>query len=452
MASEVPLKPEAGKRPADWLLLPFQKFAQAEASSGILLLICAATALVWANSSWRQSYHDLWHTYIGMTVGSFTLKLSLQHWVNDGLMAIFFFVVGLEIKREILAGELASMRKAAVPIAAAAGGMAMPALLYAFVNWGEPTISGWAIPAATDIAFALGVLALLGSRIPTSLKVFLTALAIVDDIGAVLIIAIFYTSDLSQTALAAAGGITLLLVLANLLHVRWTIAYAALGTGLWLAVFYSGIHATIAGVVLAFTIPARVRIGGGEFLKFARRALDYFEKHGGSADNLMSNPEEQCAVHALEEACEQVQTPLMRLEHALHPFVAYVIMPVFALANADVTLDSGILAALTSAPALGIILGLVIGKQAGVMLFAWLAIRGRFGSMPAESNWQQLYGAAWLAGIGFTMSLFIAGLAFGDQPDVLETAKLGILTGSLISGVAGYFVLRRKARRSTAAA
>ncbi len=436
------LRPDRAERPIDWLLLPFQSFFRAEAASGILLLICTAAALFWANSPWRASYHDFWHAYAGLTIGSFTLKLSVQHWVNDALMAAFFFVVGLEIKREIIAGELASFRKAAVPIAAAIGGMALPALVYVFINWGQDTINGWAIPAATDIAFALGVLALLGKRVPTSLKVFLTAVAIVDDIGAVLIIALFYSGDLSMTALAAAGGITAVLVLANLLHVRWPLAYAVLGIALWLAFLYSGVHATIAGVVLALTIPARVRIDGGDFVAFAQKALDAFRVRAGGKESLLTKPGGQAVVHALEEACEHVQTPLVRLEHALHPWVAFVIMPVFALANAGVSLGGDLAAALFSAPSLGIMLGLIVGKQVGVTLLAWLAIRGRIGTLPEGSTWRQVYGASWLAGIGFTMSLFIAGLAFKDSPELLETAKIGILAGSLISGVAGYVILR----------
>jgi NhaA family Na+:H+ antiporter len=442
MVHDEHLKPDRTQRPIDWLLLPFQSFARAEASSGVLLLVCTAAALVWANSPWRQSYFDFWHTYAGLTIGSFTLKASLQHWVNDALMAIFFFVVGLEIKREVIAGDLASFRKAAIPIAAAIGGMALPAIVYVLVNWGQATLRGWAIPAATDIAFALGVLALLGRRVPNSLKVLLTALAIVDDIGAVLIIALFYSGDLSLPALGAAGGIVVLLVLANILHVRWPLAFAVMGVGLWLALFYSGIHATIAGVVLALTIPARVRIRSAEFVTFARRAIDGFQERADATDNLLTNPVGQSAVQALEEACEDVQTPLVRLEHALHPWVAYVIMPVFALANAGVALGGDLLAALVSAPALGVILGLVVGKQVGVTLFAYLAIRSRVGALPAGSTWRQVYGAGWLAGIGFTMSLFIAGLAFAERPALLDAAKIGILAGSLVSGMGGFVILR----------
>ena len=442
MAGTHHLTPDLPDRPIDWLMEPFYRFTRQEASSGILLLVCATVALVWANSPWHQSYHDLWHTYAGVTIGSFTLKASLQHWINDALMAVFFFVVGLEVKREVLAGELASFRQAAAPIAAAVGGMALPALAYVACNWGQPTLKGWAIPAATDIAFALGILALLGKRVPLSLKVFLTALAIADDIGAVLIIALFYSGELSLLALGVAAGIVALLVLANLLHVRWLPAYAVLGVALWLAVFYSGIHATIAGVVLALTIPARTRIRGAAFVAFTRQALDALQQRQDALDEPLADPAGQSAAHSLEEACGHVQAPLLRLEHALHPWVAFVIMPVFALANAGVTLSGDLGAAVTTPTSLGIILGLLVGKQLGVTLLAWAAVRSRLGALPAGSTWRQLYGAGWLAGIGFTMSLFIANLAFADQPDVLNTAKLGILIGSLLSGIGGFVILR----------
>jgi len=438
-------------RPIDRLLQPFEEFLQTEASGGILLLACTAIALIWANSPWGHTYDDFWHTYVSVGFGSYTLKYSLAHWVNDGLMAIFFFVVGLEIKREMLVGELASVRKAAVPIAAAVGGMAAPALIYVLFNLGQPSISGWAIPAATDIAFAIGVLALLGKRVPLSLKIFLTALAIVDDIGAVLIIALFYTSDVSMTALGAGGGVLLLLILANLLGVRRPLVYAVLGIALWLAFLKSGVHATVAGVVLAMTIPSRMRIDAVTFLSFARRTLDGFNRDGGDANDLLTNAQRQSAVQALEDACENVRTPLQRLEHALHPWVSYVIMPVFALANAGVALGEGITAALTSSVGLGVMLGLVIGKQVGVTAITWVAVQGGVGQLPAGCGWKHIYGASWLAGIGFTMSLFIANLAFKEQRELLEFAKIGILAGSFISGVTGFFILRRNTSASKSA-
>jgi len=447
MARQSNLRPTEVDRPIDWLLGPFQEFFRAEASGGILLLACTAVALIWANSPWHASYQDFWHTSVTVGFGAYALKESLAHWVNDGLMAIFFFVVGLEIKREMLAGELASVRKAAVPIAAATGGMAAPAIVFLCFNYGGPGASGWAIPAATDIAFALGVMALLGKRVPTSLKLFLTALAIVDDIGAVLIIALWYTSELALAALGVGGVVVILLILANLAGVRRPGVYGLLGAVLWIAFLKSGVHATVAGVVLAFTIPSRCRIQGAAFVSRARSALEVFERSGGNETEVSTEPARQSAVHALERACEQVETPLGRMEHALHPWVTYLIMPVFALANAGVTLGQGAAGALTSSVGLGVMFGLIIGKQVGVTTVTWLAVTGRVGPLPAETTWRQLYGASWLAGIGFTMSLFISNLAFAEQPQLLECAKIGILSGSLVSGVVGFLLLRRAAGR-----
>ncbi|UCG31633.1 MAG: Na+/H+ antiporter NhaA [Phycisphaerales bacterium] len=442
MAARDSSRPAAADRPIDWVLRPFQEFLHAEASGGIVLLACTAAALIWANSPWRQSYHDFWHTYVSLGFGQYVMKESLVHWVNDGLMAIFFFVVGLEIKREVLVGELASLRKAAIPIAAAVGGMAVPAGIYVLFNLGRPGIEGWAIPAATDIAFALGAIALLGPRVPTPLKVFLTALAIADDIAAVLIIAVFYTSDVSFAALLAAGVILGLLIVANAAGVRRPMIYVLLGIALWLAFFESGVHATVAGVVLALTIPARCRIRGVQFATFAKRALTDFENAGADENDIMTNPRRQAVIHGLEEACEQVHTPLLRMEHGLHPWVSYLIMPVFALANAGVSLGQGAAAAVTSSVGLGVLFGLLIGKQIGVTLATWAAVKGGVGQLPAETTWRQIYGTGWLAGIGFTMSLFIANLSFEDDPVLLESAKIGILAASLAAGVLGFALLR----------
>ncbi|MHC4209042.1 MAG: Na+/H+ antiporter NhaA [Planctomycetota bacterium] len=433
------------RRAIDRLLSPLVEFARIEAAGGILLLICTAVAVAWANSPWRGSYFDLWHMPVAIEIGTFRLSESLAHWVNDGLMAIFFFVVGLEIKRELLVGELASPRKAAIPVAAAVGGMAVPALIYALVNIGGDGMDGWAIPAATDIAFALGIMALLGKRVPLSLKVFLMAVAIVDDIGAVLVIALFYTSDISWAALGGAGVVMALLILANLLQVRKPIVYVALGLLLWLAFLQSGVHATLAGILLAFTIPSRFRIRGADFVAFSRRALDEFERAGGNENDLMTNQARQQWVHGLEMACEHADTPLLRLEHALVPWVAFVIMPVFALANAGVEISAGFGSALGSRISLGIILGLVLGKPAGIMLCTWLAVRLGLGALPEGVTWRQISATGWLAGIGFTMSLFIAYLGFGEG-EQLVAAKYGILAGSLIAGGGGYVLLRLATR------
>ncbi|MDP9373377.1 MAG: Na+/H+ antiporter NhaA, partial [Chloroflexota bacterium] len=320
--SPVPVEREP---PFRRVLYPLTAFMHAEASGGIVLIGCALAALVWANSPWAAAYARLWATEI--TIGP--VSETVLHWINDGLMAVFFFVVGLEIKREVLVGELASPRQAALPIAAALGGMAAPAAIYAAINLGGTGLAGWGVPMATDIAFALGVLALLGRRAPVGLKVFLTALAIVDDLGAVLVIALFYTAQVSWAALGVAAGFLAALILANRLHARHPAAYATLGVGLWVAFLESGVHATIAGVLLALTIPARTRVDTGEFARRAHALLHDFDRAGDEAPNILTNADQQAALAELEDLAEGVQTPLQRLEHALHPWVAFGIVPLF---------------------------------------------------------------------------------------------------------------------------
>jgi NhaA family Na+:H+ antiporter len=360
-------------------------------------------------------------------------------WINDGLMAIFFFVVGLEIKREVLAGELSSVRKAAFPVIAAVGGMVVPAGLYVLLNRSGPEARGWGVPMATDIAFALGVLALLGSRAPTSLKIFLTAFAIADDIGAVLVIALFYTESIAWGYLGLAAGCLVLLVALNAGGARRPLTYVVLGLVLWVAFLKSGVHATVAGVLLAMTIPATARIDYPAFLQRGRSVLDQFERADTGDGEAATHSERQAALHTLEEACEHVQTPLHRIEHALHPWVTFAIMPVFALANAGVTLGGG--GGVGHPVALGVLLGLVLGKPIGITFFAWLAVRLGLAELPPGITWQHVHGAGWLGGIGFTMALFIAGLAFAGTP-YLDTAKLGILSASLVAGVVGFVLLR----------
>jgi Na+:H+ antiporter, NhaA family len=428
-------------------LRPFQDFAHRESSSGLLLLACTAIALIWANSRWGDVYEHLWDIPITVGVGKYGIRESLHHWINDGLMAVFFFLVGLEIKREMLVGELASMRRAALPLAAALGGMLVPALLYAGVNGSGAGARGWGIPMATDIAFALGVLALLGPRIPLSLKIFLTALAIVDDIGAVLVIALFYTADLSVLALIWASVLFGILLGCNAVGVRHLAPYALLGLALWLAFLESGIHATVAGVLLAFSIPARTRIDPNEFLVRSRQALNRFAAAGVSGANVLTSKTHHDALLALEGAAEAAQAPLQKLEDKLHGLVAFGIMPLFALANAGVPLSGGA-QALGSPVALGVILGLVVGKPLGITVFAWLATKTGIAERPSETSWLMLNGAGWLGGIGFTMSLFIAGLAF-ESTTLLTQAKLGILTASLCAGAIGWLLLRRGAPHST---
>jgi len=430
----------AGPTAAARFLQPFQQFAGLEAAGGILLILSTLAALVWANSSWAASYFGLWRTPLTIGLGEAALAKPLQLWINDGLMAIFFFVVGLEIKREILVGELASPRQAALPLAAALGGMLVPATLYAALNAGGEGAAGWGIPMATDIAFALGVLALLGPRVPVSLKIFLTALAIVDDLGAVLVIALFYTQTISWICLGAAAMFLAFLFGVNRLGVRHPLVYALLGIAVWLAFLKSGVHATVAGVLVAMTVPSWVRIDPSEFLRHSRAVLDDFELAGAGGKPIVSDGDRQAAIHTLERACEDVQPPLQRLEHALHPWVTFAILPIFALANAGVSLAGGAGAAVTHRVVLGVVLGLVIGKPLGIMLFSWLAVRAGLAALPGRVSWTQIHGVGWLAGIGFTMSLFIAGLAFGDSL-LLETAKLGVLLASLLAVAVGSLLL-----------
>ena len=427
--------------PVERIVRPFQDFASKQSSGGVLLIVATAAALVWANSPWAEGYAALWHTKLTVGVGEASISKDLTHWINDGLMAVFFLVVGLEIKREVLVGELSSVRGAALPVVAAVGGAVVPALIYVVINAGTEGVAGWGIPMATDIAFALGVLALLGERAPLALKVFLTALAIVDDIVAVLVIAFFYTSEISWGALGVGVVFLAALVVANLIGVGRTLVYALLGIGLWLCFLLSGVHATIAGVLLAFTVPAVSFIDPGAFLERSRYLLDRFERAGEKGENVLSNEERQAALHALNHATYKLEPPLHELEHALHPWVVFAVMPLFALANAGVPLGGGIADALTSPVALGIVAGLVVGKQLGITLFAWLAVKSGVSELPTGIGWRHVYGAGWLAGIGFTMSLFITDLAFSDG-SLMGAAKLGILAASLISGVAGWTILR----------
>jgi Na+:H+ antiporter, NhaA family len=425
------------------LVRPFQRFAGREAAGGLLLLACSIAALVWANSPWAGSYGRLLHTPLTFSFGVFSLSHDLHFWIDDGLMTLFFFVVGLEIKRELLAGELASPRQAALPLVAAVGGVATPALLYYAINSGGPGAAGWGITMATDIAFAIGAMALLGARVPLGLKVFLTALAIVDDIAAVLVIALFYTANLAWVPLAGAFCCLLIALAANRLGVRHPLPYVLIGAVLWFSVMQSGVHPTIAGVLLAFMIPSRQVLDQSAFLKEGRAVLDLFEKASQTEPlHFLADVEQQTAIEALGVACGKMQPPLQKLEHALHPWVTFAIMPLFALANAGVPL-SGDFGKLALQPiTLGVIIGLMLGKPLGVTIAAWLAVRSGRASLPANVSWQHIHGAGWLAGIGFTMSLFMAGLSFSDDT-LLREAKLGILTASLCAGIIGSLILAR---------
>ena len=433
--------------PIEKILAPFQRFLQAQATSGILLLGVTIVALAWANSAWSESYHDLWHLKLKIELAGFSLSESLHWWINDALMAAFFFLVGLEIKREILVGELSSPNKAALPIAAAIGGMIVPAVLFSVFNSGGAGQRGWGVPMATDIAFAVGVLALLGDRVPLSAKVFLTALAIVDDIGASMVIALFYTDDLSWWSLAVAGCFFLVMLGANRAGLRSPLAFFLLGLGVWFGFLKSGVHPTLSGILGAMAIPARVRINATQFLRQSRGSIAVFEQAGLTEENVLTNPRQRGALHSLETAVHQAETPLQRLEHIMHPWVLFVIMPLFALANAGVSLSGDVASAFTDPVALGIIAGLVLGKPIGIVSFSWFAVRLGVTTLPSGVSWRWITGLACLAGIGFTMSLFVAGLAFVDAGR-LEIAKLAILSASFVAGTVGWLMLRHLTRRA----
>ncbi|MCS6808050.1 MAG: Na+/H+ antiporter NhaA [Bacteroidota bacterium] len=425
---------------------PIERFIHAETSSGILLLICGIAALALANSALHNDYHHVWETPCSISIGSISMTKALHHWINDGLMVIFFFVVGLEIKRELLVGELSSAKKAALPVVAALGGMVAPALIYMIFNGGTPAERGWGIPMATDIAFALGVVALLGSRVPFVLKVFLAALAIADDLGAVLVIALFYTEEIQGMMLFWASVAFVVALVGNILGVRSVLFYLIVGVVLWIVILQSGIHATIAGVLLAVAIPARQRINADEFAEHARAYIEEFAMQTRESKSILANQRAQSAVRDLERSCELVQTPLSRFENNLHAWVAFLIMPIFAIANAGVRLEGNLAEVFLHPITLGIIGGLVLGKPLGITLFCWIACRLKIAHMPVGVTWVDIIGIGSIAGIGFTMALFIQGLAFTDATLAME-AKVGIFAASLISGILGYCIFSLRSRR-----
>jgi Na+:H+ antiporter, NhaA family len=424
-----PIPPRLPQRPVERLLGPLARFLRIESASGLILLLCTLVALAVANSPWAAPFHEFWHTHIRVGVGSWEIDLSLLHWVNDGLMAIFFFVVGLEIKRELVDGELSEWRKAALPVVAALGGMVAPALIYLILPHPPEARAGWGIPMATDIAFVVGFLALLGPRVPSGLKILLLSLAIADDIGAVLVIAVAYTSDLNFAMLGLAAGGFALIVLFNRRGVRSMAVYALVGAAIWLGFLKSGVHPTVAGVVLGLLTPARPWLDENTVRRVLADAME-----GSRAEDAGAEREETMAQVAA--AARAAISPLKRLETALHPWVSFVIMPVFALGNAGVALEPG---ALGQPVALAVAAGLLFGKPLGIVLFSWLAVRAGFAALPAGVNWRVMIGAGCLAGIGFTMALFIAGLALPSN--LLDAGKIGILTGSLASAVIGSVLL-----------
>lgn len=428
------------------LLPPVQEFISREVSGGIVLLAAAAVALIWANSPWDGQYFDLWGSVLTVDAGIFRISEDLQHWVNEALMAIFFFVVALEIKREVLHGELAGVRLAALPAAAALGGMIVPALLFAAFNAGGNGARGWGIPMATDIAFALGVLALLGNRIPSQLRLFLLALAIVDDMGAILVIALFYTNDLALGSLGIAALLVLAILLMQRLRVRGFTPYALAGLALWVAVFESGVHATIAGVVLGLLTPSTPHLTARTFFDSARGLLSDFRR----AFRARNAERTELLVEEMEALSRETEAPLERLERVLHPWSSYVVLPVFALANAGISLSGNAISdATSSSVTIGVMVGLLAGKLAGILGAAWLAVKLRIAKLPAGVGWRHLAGAALLGGIGFTVSLFITGLAFDDARPTGD-AKIGILAASVAAGLAGYWFLRLVPRPAAA--
>lgn len=433
------------KTPIDILLKPVDNLLKNKASSGILLFVAVIAALIWVNLIDAESYHHLWENVIGFSVGSFSIEKSLHYWINDGLMTIFFFTVGLEIKREIMAGDLSSPKKASLPIAAAIGGMVFPAIIYLAFNNGTTSESGWGIPMATDIAFSLGVLSLLGKRVPLALKVFLTALAIVDDLGAVLVIAFFYTENLYINFLEWGGLFFLILVIGNLIGVRKSSFYVLIGAcGLWIAFLLSGVHATLAGVLIAAAIPARVKIDERFFLKKLNFLIDKF-KHAKRTDSSFVTEEQQDILEQIKVTRAMAETPLQKMEHALNPIVAYIILPLFALSNAGIIINSEIIYSLFSNVSLGIGFGLILGKTLGIVLLSYILVKLKVSFLPPNTSWVQMIGIGLMAGIGFTMSIFISELAFTD-PIVKEQAKMAILVASIISGLAGYIVLKFSSR------
>lgn len=445
---EVPRTPtpdsSKGVRLAPWertftkIVTPFEEFIHRQTTTGLILVVTTIAALIIANSRFAGLYESIINLYAGVSIGSWSINMSLHHWVNDGLMAFFFFVVGLELKREILVGELARPRQAALPIAAAIGGMIIPALLYTLINRDGAGVNGWGIPMATDIAFAIGVLVLLAKRIPPALITFLVALAIVDDLGAVLVIAMFYTENIAMAWLLVSAAMFGVLVLFNLVGIRKVLPYFLVAAALWYTLLQSGVHATLAGVLGAFTVPARQKYSPHLFSTHVKTLLARFEASFTSNADILVNENLQVGVQMLEDDIRNVQPLLQRLEHEWHLPVSIIVIPVFALFNAGIPLQlETVNAALVHPVAIGVAVGLVFGKFAGITGSVWLALKFGIGQLPSGTSFRQIVGVSFLAGIGFTMATFIAELGFSSDEDNLLMAKMGILIASLIAGVIG---------------
>ncbi len=426
---------------------PFERFLEFISKGSVLLIFAAVAAVIWANTN-PSSYVHFWHTYFTVDASIFSVKMSVLHWINDGLMAIFFFVVGLEIKREFLAGEMSSVRQASFPIVAAFGGMIVPVIIFELFNLHGEAADGWGIPMATDIAFSLGVLAILGKRVPLSLKVFLTALAIVDDLGAILIIALFYGGNLNWISLMIALGLLGILVIANRMKVQDLRLYTFIGFIVWYFFLMSGVngpgtglHATIAGVLVAFTIPARPKIKAVDFIKGIRQILHRFDDVSKKNDKLVLSHEQLSVINDVEYSVMEVQSPLQHIENQFHGVVNLIILPLFAFANAGLTLLSGTGGFIFTTVSFAIAISLIIGKTVGIVLFSWLAVKFKIAIKPKTSSWLSFTGLGILGGIGFTMSIFIASLAYQSEM-LLNQAKIGIFIASIFAGVTGYFLLK----------
>ncbi|MBV1906952.1 MAG: Na+/H+ antiporter NhaA [Pseudomonadales bacterium] len=426
----------------DKVLTPVEEFIHRQTTSGILLMLCATAALFIANSSWNDAYHHLLEVKFTIGVPGFELSKSIHHWINDGLMALFFFVIGLELKREILVGELSDPKQAILPIIAAIGGMVVPVAIYIGFNPQGHTFDGWGIPMATDIAFALGTLALLGKRIPKNLLTFLVALAIVDDLGAVTVIALFYTETISMQALATAATMLGLLVALNLGGIRHPMPYILLGIVLWIAMLLSGVHATLAGIFLAFTIPMRPKYNPDRLLSQINDMVRQIKLAYQNDKNIVTNEVLRTRVHALGKGVQLVQAPAQIMERSMHLPSAYLIIPIFSMANSGIPIDWASLGSIIMHPvSLGIVAGLVAGKLIGIAGFSWVAVKLGLVSLPPGLNFYHIVGVAFMGGIGFTMSIFIAELGFAHSPDDLLMAKTGILLASAIAGVVGFLWL-----------
>jgi len=426
------------ERAFDKILTPFEEFIHRQTTSSLLLMGTAVVALILANGPWAADYVHIMHVPVNLSIGSWSLNMSLHHWINDGLMAMFFFVVGLELKREVLVGELADLRNAALPIGAAIGGMVVPALVYFLINPEGEAAMGWGIPMATDIAFAIGALALLASRVPKALITFLVALAIVDDLGAVLVIAVFYTDTIALGPLAVAVGLFILMLGFNLIGIRKPLPYFIVSLVFWYVVLLSGVHATLAGVFGALCVPTRPKYQPERFSMLVKGLMKRFDSTYQSGDSILINDELRAVVQSLENGVHSVQAPLQRLEHAWHMPVAYIVIPIFALANAGIPLELASMSdTLNHRVFIGVSLGLILGKFIGITGVSWLMLKLGLAVLPKDTRFIQIAGVSLLAGIGFTMSIFVAQLGFNERDDLLLVAKTAILLASFVAGVAG---------------